>query len=93
MPLLLTELALSSWETIAHRSAMMASGACSDREYRRMVEEKMRAARQSGAALMTGATGAALLMGALRPWHAGATRNARRLRKRKPVAVRPARPR
>lgn len=83
LPLMLAEMALSSWETIAHRTAMMASGRCSDREYRRMVEEKMRAAQHSGVSLMTGAFAPDLLFRMMRPWHSGATRNAQRLRKRR----------
>lgn len=81
LPFLMAELAFASWETIARRSAMIATGTCSQREYRRMAEEKLRAARQSGASLASGATGTALLSRMLGPWHAGATRNARRLRK------------
>jgi hypothetical protein len=83
LPLVLAELTVSSWETIFHRTALMASGTCSPREYRRMVEEKMRAAQHSGLTLMTGATDPDLLARLMRPWHIGATRNARRLRKRK----------
>lgn len=82
LPQVMAELTWASWETIAHRSAMMATGTCSDREYRRMVAEKLRAAQRSGAALMTGSSHD-LWLRLLRPWHGGATRNARRLSKRK----------
>lgn len=83
LPLLLAEMTVSSWETIAHRSAMMAAGTCSQQEYRRMLEEKLRATQRNGVSLMTGAAGPDLLSRMVRPWHSGATRNAKRLRKRK----------
>jgi hypothetical protein len=76
---MLAELAFASAETIARRTALMASGRCTPAEYRRMVAEKLDAARRSGfAALAPGVTGAGLLA----PWHAVARRNSRRLRRR-----------
>jgi hypothetical protein len=78
LPLLLAEMSIASWETIARRSAMMAAGTCSPREYRRMVAEKARAAGQSYLALLAGRGAVPLLS----PWHRGATTNARRLRRR-----------
>ena len=47
LPILLTELALASAETIARRGMLMAQGRCSSREQRRMIEEKSRAALAS----------------------------------------------
>jgi hypothetical protein len=81
LPLLLAELTLASWETVARRAAMMAAGTCSPAEYRRMVAEKARAAGQSYVALIAGSArrGPVPL---LTPWHRGATANARRLRRR-----------
>src|SRR5580693_2304799 len=40
LPAMMTELTLSSWETIFHRSLLMAQGTCSVAEYQRMVMEK-----------------------------------------------------
>jgi hypothetical protein len=79
LPLMMTELMLASWETIALRSLMMASGACSPAEYQRMALEKAAAFQQSALAAMTGRGQQAVLA----PWHRRATANARRLRKRR----------
>ncbi len=76
LPLMWTELAVASWETIWHRTALMASGTCSPAEYELMLQEKMNAVQLSGAALMSGAEAEDVL----RPFHTGATENARRLR-------------
>jgi hypothetical protein len=75
---MITELALASWETVARRSLMAAQGTCSPAEYRRMTDEKMRAAFESSLwmARNPGKVGA----GALAPWHRRAVANARRLR-------------
>ena len=45
LPLMMAETALSSWETIGHRTWMMAQGRCSPAEYQRMVVEKAQAAQ------------------------------------------------
>ncbi len=76
LPIMWTELAAASWETIWHRTALMASGSCSFEEYERMVQEKMQALQLSGMALMTGQEPEAVL----RPFHKKARANARRLR-------------
>lgn len=78
-PVLMTELAWASWETIARRMAMMAQSTCSPAEYRRMVQEKARAAAETARLLSKprGASAGALL----KPWHRKATANAKRLRK------------
>jgi len=52
LSLLLAELTVFSWETVARRAAMMVQGTCSTAEYQRMLFEKMRAAQLSAAALM-----------------------------------------
>jgi len=71
---------LSSWETVARRTWMMAMGSCSSAEYRRMVNEKTLAAYRSGLALANnGSYGT--IVAALAPWHRRARANARRLRK------------
>ena len=80
LPLLAAGLALASWEVIARRSLLMAQNRCSPLEYRRMVLEKMQAARLSAATIMA-AGGRPGLAAVLAPWHRRATANARRLRR------------
>lgn len=46
-------LAAASWETIARRSMLMATGRCSPAEYQRMMTEKAQANWAAGIALMT----------------------------------------
>jgi hypothetical protein len=77
-PLMMAELAMASWETIARRTSMIARGTCSPAEYQRMIIEKAAALQQSAVAAMTGRGNKA----ALRPWHKRATANARRLRRK-----------
>jgi len=80
LPLMMAELTLASWETMARRAWMMADGSCSMAEYQRMVLEKTRAAQRSALAMMLpGVT----LAAAMAPWHGPAVANARRLRKKK----------
>lgn len=82
LPFLMTELALASWETIFHRTMMMAQGTCTQAEYARMVTEKVAAAQYSAIALAkpwTSIEPAAVLA----PWHRRASINARRLRRKK----------
>ena len=80
LPVLAAELAFASWETIAHRTLLVAQGGCSPAEVRRMAQEKMEAAAESGLRLL--ANGGRLDAAALAPWHRRAVANARRLRKR-----------
>ncbi len=80
LPLMMAELTMASWETVARRAWMMADGSCSAAEYKRMVAEKTRAAQRSTLALMR--RGGSLVT-ALAPWHGPAVANARRLRKKK----------
>ena len=81
LPGMMVELTLASWETIGRRSLMMARGTCSPAEYARMVQEKAAAFGQSAALLARSrkAPSAASLMA---PWHAKATANAKRLRRK-----------
>lgn len=79
LPRMLLELAMNSAETIGRRWWMVASGKSTPAEYRRMVLEKVKAAQETGAAMFFRKPSAAAL---LRPWHAGARRNVKRLRKR-----------
>ncbi len=76
LPLMLTELAAASWETVWHRTALMMTGDCSIAEYNRMVSEKMRAMQLASAAMLAGEDAEAVL----RPFHKRATANAKRLR-------------
>ena len=78
LPLMMVELAMASWETIARRTAMIARGSLSPAEYQRMIIEKAAALQQSALAVMTGRGKKA----ALAPWHRRATANARRLRRK-----------
>jgi hypothetical protein len=74
---MITELTFASWETILHRSFMIAQGTCSAAEYQRMVAEKAAAMQASALALMTGRGHAA----ALAPYLVRSRANARRLRR------------
>jgi hypothetical protein len=76
LPATMTQLAMSSWETIFHRTLMMAQGTCSATEYQRMVMEKAAAMQASTLALMTGRGHAA----AVAPYLVRSRANARRLR-------------
>jgi Na+/glutamate symporter len=78
LPAMMTQLTLSSWETIFHRSMMMAQGTCSVAEYQRMVMEKTAAMQASTLAMMTGRGNAA----ALAPYLVRSRANARRLRRK-----------
>jgi hypothetical protein len=76
LPLMWTELAVASWETVWHRTALMATGKCSQAEYESMVHEKMQAMTQAGMALMTGQDAADVM----HPFLSKARANAERLR-------------
>jgi hypothetical protein len=78
LPAMMTQLTLSSWETIYHRGMMMALGTCSVAEYQRMVVEKAEAMQASTLALMTGRGNAA----AIAPYLVRSRANARRLRRK-----------
>lgn len=78
LPAMMTQLTLSSLETIFHRSMMMAQGTCSGAEYQRMVMEKAAAMQASAVALMTGRGNAAALV----PYLVRSSANARRLRRK-----------
>ena len=76
MPVMMAELAVASATTIAHRTAMAATGRCSPAEYGSMIAEKLMAMQQTAlASLMPGATAVSLLT----PWHSAAMRNSERL--------------
>lgn len=75
-PWMLTDLSIASWETVMHRTRMMADGSCTMGEYQRMGMEKLSAMQSASIAMATGQGHAA----ALRPFLAKARANARRLR-------------
>jgi hypothetical protein len=77
-PAMMTQLTLSSWETIYHRSLMMAQGTLSVAEYQRMIMEKAAAAQASTLALMSGQGHAAVVA----PYLVRSRANARRLRRK-----------
>jgi hypothetical protein len=77
-PAMMTSMTLASWETMFHRTMMMAQGTCTMAEYQRMVLEKAEAAQSSMTALMTGQSPEAVLA----PYHKRARANARRLRRK-----------
>jgi len=77
LSMMVAGLAMASWETIFHRTMMMAQGTCSPAEYQRMAAEKMVAMQQSMAALATGRGQAAVLA----PFVTRSRANARRLRR------------
>ncbi len=70
------DLAFASWETIFHRTVLIASGTCSVAEYHSMVSEKMAASQVSMMAFMTGGNCAAVIA----PYLKAASANAKRLR-------------
>jgi hypothetical protein len=82
LPFLLTDLTLSSWETITRRTMMAASNQCSVAEYQRMIQEKAEAAAESGWRLLQSG-GRASFGSLLAPWAKRASANAKRLRTNK----------
>lgn len=81
LAVMMSELMLASWETITRRSILIVQNDCSRAEYRRMVNEKAKAAARSAARLVPGG-GRATMTSLLAPWHSRAIANAKRLRKR-----------
>jgi len=75
---MMTQLTLSSWETIYRRGLMMAQGTCGAAEYQRMVMEKAAAMQASSLALLTGRGHAAVVA----PFLVRSRANARRLRRK-----------
>ena len=74
---MMTELGVTSWETILRRTAMIARGTCAPAEYQRMVVEKIAAAQKSAAVLARGGSASA----ALAPFLKRTKANVRRLRR------------
>jgi hypothetical protein len=78
LPMMMAEMVMASWETIARRTALIARGACTSAEYQRMIIEKAAAFERSAMAMITARGKKAVLA----PWHRRATANARRLRRK-----------
>jgi hypothetical protein len=78
LTLAMARLTAASWETIWRRTSLMARGACSPAEYRRMTAEKVAAMQTATRALMGGKGQAAVLA----PFVSRAGRNAKRLRRK-----------
>ena len=81
LPIMLAELGVAAWETIAHRTLRMALGTMSAAEYRRMFSEKIVATQRATLAALTAKDpqpGRAVLA----PFHRAARANAKRLRRR-----------
>jgi hypothetical protein len=76
--MMMVQLAVASWETITRRTLMMAQGACSAAEYRRMAAEKVAAVQISAAALLRGRGQTAVWA----PFVVRARANAKRLRRK-----------
>jgi hypothetical protein len=76
--MMMASLTAASWETIFHRTMMMAQGTCSAAEYQRMGMEKAAAMQRSMAVLMTGGSQTAVLA----PFVTRARANAKRLRRK-----------
>jgi hypothetical protein len=81
LPIMVTDLMLASWETVARRALLIAENKCSPAEYSRMFREKAEAAAATGLALISSG-GNATPVSMLAPWHRRAIANARRLRKK-----------
>jgi hypothetical protein len=77
---MVAELGVASAQVIMRRTMMIATGACSPAEYRRMVGEKA-AAVAATSLLLVKSGGRASPKSLLAPWHARATANAKRLRR------------
>jgi hypothetical protein len=79
LTLIMAEMIVASWETIARRTLMIAQNTCTSAEYKRMVIEKAAALQHSTLAVMSGRGTRAVLA----PWHPRATANAKRLRRKR----------
>jgi hypothetical protein len=80
-PVMMTDLIMASWETIARRTLLVMQNKCSPAEYQRMVREKALAAATSGRRMISSA-GMASMASTLAPWYYRAVANAKRLRKK-----------
>jgi hypothetical protein len=76
LPFTMARLAAASWETIYHRTLLIAQGNCTTAEYQLMVAEKIAAMEMAAVAFMTGRGEKAVMA----PFLRAARANARRLR-------------
>ena len=81
LPLLMADLTLASWETLARRTMLIAQNKCSQEEYERMILEKAEAATESTMVFFLSG-GLASIDELMAPWISRVTANARRLRKK-----------
>jgi hypothetical protein len=79
LPAMMTDLTMASWETITHRTLMMAQNACPPAEYQRMLTEKTQAVMESSTRLILSG-GMTSLTSLIAPWYKLASANAKRLR-------------
>jgi len=79
---MMTDLMLSSWETIARRSLLIAQNRCSPLEFHRMVSEKAQAAMETGHKIMA-ANGHPAITSLIAPWLKRSKANSKRLRRRR----------
>ena len=77
LPMMMTRLSIASWETIMHRTRMMADGSCTMAEYQRMTSEKMAAMQAATATMLAGGSQVAIMA----PFVSKARANAKRLRR------------
>lgn len=76
LPFMMANLGIASWETIMHRTRMMADGSCTAAEYQRMGSEKLAAMQSAAVAMATGQSQEAIM----HPFLSKARANAKRLR-------------
>ena len=79
---MMTDLMMSSWETIARRSLLIAQNQCSPLEYHLMISEKALAAMETGYKFIA-AGGQPAIASLITPWLERSKANSRRLRKRR----------
>lgn len=77
----MADLTLASWETLAHRTMLIAQNKCSQEEYQRMILEKAEAATESAITFFFSG-GLASIDELMAPWKSRVAANARRLRKK-----------
>jgi hypothetical protein len=77
LPIMVAELAMHSWETMLHRTALIVRGTCTADEFTRMAVEKVAALEDAMAALANGGSHEDLID----PFLRRARENAERLRK------------
>jgi hypothetical protein len=81
LPLMMIDLTLMSWETVARRMLLISQNRCSPDEYQRMVSEKAEAAMATGLTFMS-TFGQASMASLMAPWLSLTTANVERLRKK-----------